>query len=486
MKYRLLLILFLFVGYVGAQQNNLWSTEFGSRSALVAGAVTASVRDNSAIYYNPGALGFTKNSNIGLAANMANIYTTYIQNGAGEGHNMYFPFLDFVPQFISGVIKSKKIPAVTFTYAAFNKQKAKLNFHEVSSLKIDLYPQFAGQEDFNSTYKYNSEIVETWVGLGAGYLLDDNWSVGLSLFFSYRSEITNEYVDNVVFSNNDIVANTIFSSEFNLGQLSMIPKFGIAYEDDYLSWGATITASNISTGLFTGALMNRKESVREPGEDNHYYNVYSNWADARYRHPWEFDTGIQFSLGKGVFNSRVTYFLGQDPYVISEFDDESEVSTNSNGPLFANKNKVMYATKSIVNFAVGFERPVSKNIVLLTGFKTDFNVFDDDKLDVDDYWVTSVSYWNVYTATLGVDYKTERDNNIVIGVSYRFSNSKGDRQIVNITDPDTSNYLIGVKNNDTKTNINGYSLVVGYTYNFSKPVKKDIRDKINIETINPF
>lgn len=472
---------------VNAQQDNLWTTEFGSRSALTGGAVTASVRDNSAIFYNPGALGFIKSSNIGLSANIVNFYSTYIKDGAGEGSNMYYPYFNFVPQFLSGVVKLKQVPDVTFTYAVFNKQKSKLTFFQKSNEKIDLFPQYPGDEDFYSSYQYNNEILETWVGVGAGYLLSPKWSVGLTTFFSYRSEINYESIDNVVFNDNkEIVANTIFSNQLNLDQLAVLFKAGVAYEDEYVNWGATITTSGIRINLFTGALIERKENVIMPGVKDHYYQIYNDWTDAWYKHPWEFDTGIQFAMARGVLSARITYFGGADPYTVVKFDDESIVSSNTGTPLFPKKNEVKYASKPVVNFAFGFEREITDNIILLSGFKVDNNVFDSENLDREEYWVTTKSYWNLYTTSLGADYKTNRGNNLIFGISYRFTNRKGDKQIVNITNPDVNNYLLGPKTSDTATNIYGFSLVLGYTYNFGGSNKKDILDKLKLQKLNPF
>jgi hypothetical protein len=475
-----------FVESVHAQQNNLWTTEFGSRSALVGGAVTSSVRDNSAIYYNPGALGFIKNSNIGLSANIVNLYTYYIKNGAGEGKNFYYPNLNFVPQFISGVLKLERIPDVTFTYAAFSKQQSKIQFRQTSDVTLDLFSQFPGEEEFLSNYQYQNEIIETWVGIGAGYLLSENWSVGGSLFFSYRSEVSVEYIDNNVFdSNNEIVANTVFSNEFDLGQLGMIYKVGVAYEDDYINWGATVTTTSVRIGLFTGALLYRKENVEMPGVERHYYSINNEWTDARYKHPWEFDSGVEFALGRGTLKARITYFAPIRSYTVSEFDDEAVVSANTS-PIYPDRNKIKYASKSIFNIGFGFERRLNKNVVLLTGIKIDRNVFDGEEVDSERYWVTSKSYWNLYTSSLGVDYRTKRGNNLIVGVSYRFSNRKDDEQLINITNPDPNNYLLGVKTNTADTNINGYSIVLGYTYNFGRNGKKDIREKINLDKLNPF
>ncbi|MCK5782739.1 MAG: hypothetical protein KAH10_09135 [Flavobacteriales bacterium] len=470
-----------------AQQDNLWTTEFGSRSALVGGAVTASVRDNSAIFYNPGRLGFMKHSNIGLSANIASMYTTYIKDGGGDGINLYHPYFKFVPQFLSGILKTEKIPNMTFTYAVFNKHQAKLNFRESYETEIELYSQYPGDEKYHTKYEYFDDINETWVGVGAGYLLSEKWSVGLSMFFAYKYENSFETIENSVYDKDDnLVAESRFNSDFRMTQLGMIFKIGLAYEDDYISWGGAITSSNIPTLIFDGASIQRLESVSLPGENHHKYNIYNDWADSWFRTPWEFDTGVQFLLGKGIISGRVTYFTAISPYSITKFDNEAVVTGNSKISLFPDKNKVMYSSRSFINFALGFERELDDNITMLTGFKVDRNAFDAKKLDRSKYWVPTKSYWNLYTATLGFDYVTNRDNNLIFGISYRFTNRKGDTQMVNLTDPNPNNYLLGTPDNSAQTNINGLALILGYTYNFSSPSKKDIRDRLDVEMLNPF
>ncbi len=52
-----------------AQETNYWTHALGTRSALMGGAVVAGVRDNSAIWYNPGALGFITNPSLSISAN---------------------------------------------------------------------------------------------------------------------------------------------------------------------------------------------------------------------------------------------------------------------------------------------------------------------------------------------------------------------------------------------------------------------------------
>jgi hypothetical protein len=47
-----------------SQDSNYNTNQYGSRSALMGGAVVGGVRDTSAGFYNPGALGFVDNASL--------------------------------------------------------------------------------------------------------------------------------------------------------------------------------------------------------------------------------------------------------------------------------------------------------------------------------------------------------------------------------------------------------------------------------------
>ena len=305
------------------------------------------------------------------------------------------------------------------------------------------------------------------------------------MFFSYKDDWSRETIETNIFNDeSNLLVNTSFFRENRFTQLSALLKLGVAYEDDYINWGLTITTTGVPTFLFTGALMHRSETSNIPGNKLHYYDIYNEWENAWERYPWEIDTGVQFMLMGGVINLRMTYFSKVGAHTVSEFGPEAEIVANEKEPLYPELNAVWYAGRSFLNFAIGYERLLSDKVVLLAGFKTDNNAFDNKSIDRSELWTSTKGYWNLYCVSAGVDFHTERHGNILFGLALKNSWRKNDTQIVNLTNLDSSNHYQGIKDNSARTNITGASLILGYTYTFNVANKKDIRDKM--DGINPF
>ena len=77
MKHFTMLALSLIVSFgTFAQDYHYWSEQFGATATLLGGAVIAGVRDNSALYYNPGTLGFIEGNSISVTATLYKLQRT--------------------------------------------------------------------------------------------------------------------------------------------------------------------------------------------------------------------------------------------------------------------------------------------------------------------------------------------------------------------------------------------------------------------------
>ncbi|MCB0486189.1 MAG: hypothetical protein KDC47_08335, partial [Flavobacteriaceae bacterium] len=99
-----------------AQDSNYWANQYGSRSALMGGAVVGGVRDTSAGYYNPGALGFIEDSSISVSGNAYTFSSTDLTNGAGTGDDLSSDNVQAIPTLLSGIVKIEGAPDHSFGY----------------------------------------------------------------------------------------------------------------------------------------------------------------------------------------------------------------------------------------------------------------------------------------------------------------------------------------------------------------------------------
>mgnify|MGYP006296864469 FL=1 len=100
MKTSLLILLIVASFTLHAQEFNYSLNGVGSRSNMLAGAVTAGVRDNSAIFYNPAGLAFIENSSLSVSSNGYYLGMFNAQNAVGSGLDLKSTTIDGLPQIV--------------------------------------------------------------------------------------------------------------------------------------------------------------------------------------------------------------------------------------------------------------------------------------------------------------------------------------------------------------------------------------------------
>ena len=96
---------------VSAQDNHYWINQYGPTSTLLGGAVTGGVRDNSLIFYNPGAAAFTSNFNLSIQSDVVYYENLHIKNGAGTGIDLNHEGFTGTPQLLAFTYGNKKTAA---------------------------------------------------------------------------------------------------------------------------------------------------------------------------------------------------------------------------------------------------------------------------------------------------------------------------------------------------------------------------------------
>ena len=104
-----------------AQDDHYWSQQYGAESTLMGGAMVAGTDDNSAIYYNPGALAFISNPSLSVDANVYRLDKILITDGAGNGTNLNSAQISIYPEIISGMLNLGKAKKLKFSYTILTR-----------------------------------------------------------------------------------------------------------------------------------------------------------------------------------------------------------------------------------------------------------------------------------------------------------------------------------------------------------------------------
>src|SRR5262245_58016361 len=238
---------------VWAQELNYNTFQVGSRSVLMGGAVVGGVRDTSATFYNPGALGFVENPSISVSANAFRFGKVTIDNALGPGEDTTASLFDPVPLLVSGLLRLPAAPQWAFGYALVTRQQYSATFTNSVDTQRDainiggvvqpLLTQFIAQ--FNLTSRAN----EFWAMGAAAWRPHETLALGVAPIVAWRrqSRIERFSIQTIPLAaevNLPIGGNAI--SDIDFSHFSFLTRFGLAWEPSaLLKVGATLTTPNL-------------------------------------------------------------------------------------------------------------------------------------------------------------------------------------------------------------------------------------------------
>lgn len=474
MKILRLTLLFITIVHISvAQENNYWNQQAGAISNMIGGAGTANARDNSAIFYNPGGLAFVENSSLSLVGDAYFVSTLTIENGAGTGLDLKSRIVDTTPQIVSGIIKNKKRPDFSVTYAFINSDYSFTNMNISHEMYYDILPNISGDEIYIANYDYYNRSKEDWAGIGMGHKIGKHFGVGISYFLTIRSQdFSRSYTANVLeyFENIDVsssLANSSFKEIYEYRNLGMLWKIGLSYEKEHLKLGLNITTPKVSLGILTGNLR-RSVITRIPPLTNISPIQATNQDKVPTVHklPLQVDLGVEYEFSNTSISARIGYSHKINSYSLLKPKPPQNEIQEILQPDDKDFNTMLDASKSLVNVGIGFIQVIKKGWAVLGGYRTDFNYFDDEQLSRQEKYVPSIAYWDIHHLSGGFTRYGERYF-ISAGLNYGFGQANGIQEI-NLTEPTLENDLFGIRNGSAKAKYNQFKINLGFTYLFPR------------------
>lgn len=484
-----------------AQSYNYWTRSFNEESSLLSGAVVGGGSGPSAIYYNPASISEVKASKFSVNASLFSFDFINVKNALGEDININNSRAAVEPRFISYMIKSKRFKNWSFEIAILNNENMKAVINEAVDERIDILTGIPGDERYYALYQFSNQFRDDWIGFGGSVNLNEKLSAGASMFVTIKSLTYSESLgieaysleDSIFIDDNYVpfyVAAFEQSEYLKFNDYRLTWKAGLLYKADNYSLGLSITTPSLGGIYSDGKRVTRTEkqsniTMPETGESVPDYIIvdYKEKKDMKvaYRTPLSIAAGFNYYFPgrKRIFYSTLEYFFKIDPYRMVESEESPNIGPDylTEEVLFTEWLTFTTGAKPVLNAALGYSWTLKQGLLLMGGFRTDFNYRKNldyeqytgynkmQSLSVDRYNVTCGLSWNI----LGQD--------IITGLQYTIGHTGDQQQLANLSDPVEYNTientaLQGTRTYDMKSWYNAISLYFGASFNFGEDKEK--------------
>ena len=495
-----LLIFSLALSATTAQDNNYWFQTFGAPASALGGNVIAGVRDNSAAFYNPGALGFIKDPDISVSGNVYGYRYFDLENGLGEDTDVFTGGYLLYPQMLSSVFRVGKENPWHINFNWLTRNHAFKIMNERYEQDYDVISVLEGDERYVGSLDYFQDLSEQWVGLGAGRPLNEYWSVGFSVFGTYRwqlnrleSNLETYPQDNFVELPDGTVTPWYVASQGALQRVQfenfqLIAKGGVAFEKGPWKLGLTATAPsiNLNVRLIELGYVTRVQRQKNLGVPYDLTYVFENGLfdfqisdklkrlPTNHKKPLSFGFGAEYAFPKTRAMFSCEYFFAIETYAVIRGTQRDDLI---NPPFLQeflerpNYMTIYEQNQAVFNWGIGLEHELDNGWLISGGFRTDGHYHEED---TSEEWEGAMDLLPLEIDFLhfnaGVAVPTESGR-----FTLAFHHARGRTQerapIVNMIDPidyneETGEILRGTV--PTETNLTHFqiNMIVGYTHLF--------------------
>lgn len=390
---------------------NYWNLNYGTKAQLLNGAVIGGVEDNSALLYNPAAIGTDTVG--GFSLSLFSPSYSIINTNSSQLNNLQISDFDLLPN----------MAVVDFPFFQNSKIKSSLGLFSKRSSDIDFATQFdinyTPSQNFRGTTNYRNKISEDYLGFGISYKVSDDFQFGFTQGMTIRSQnqayFINGRANNYTNDPNNQLNFTSFD-EYSVTYPSMNTKFGILWHRENYSIGLTMTTPSYFHLLDSGSY----QLIEPQFAEGIFIDVLEETQGSlgsRFKYPWSFGLGGVYDFDKDdkVYFS-LEYFAPVNQYsILNNPNSEIDLSVQS-------------ASKGIANAALGYERIMSESFTLLCGLRTDFNAVENfDLANAGDRGLFRFS-WDIYHVTAGGLFSIKQFK-FSAGIGYAFSTS--DEEVFN-------------------------------------------------------
>jgi len=373
MKYFFSLLCILFAHNLSTAQvdAHYWTNQYGGKALLLNGAVIASTDDETAVFYNPGAMVMGEEDDFSLSLSF--ITPSYAslktRNYFGQGQTIKDTEFGFAPGLAAIGFNPFKYDNFRVAITSFARFKSNIRFRYRTLLPV----QGSENQIYEANLDFSRRLSERWVGIGASWRIFDVLGLGVTQFVTFHSQSTDLGLRQEIFDGNTNAlqagrrSRTKFSFNTN-GR--MVTKFGLSLNLNEIKIGVTLTTPAYKEIWGSASYELDELNIFSPDS----LTLATNLDDAElldYRTPLSVGVGVDVPIGRNRVSFSLEYFASVPDYTLIN-DTDDPLDGLSESPATTNFS-VSTGNRQVTNFAVGCQTPLSEKSTLIWGFRTDFN-----------------------------------------------------------------------------------------------------------------
>ncbi|RPD41511.1 outer membrane protein transport protein [Chitinophaga barathri] len=468
----LLLILLLMVSHLPAQDTHYWTQAFGTRSALLGGAVVGGTNDNTTLYYNPAALAFIDTASVSINANLYQVENIKIKNALGQRADFKSSNIATIPLLVTGMFETKN-PRLKIGYGFVSP----VNFDFKATARFDGFQQIVddsespGDEEFIGQQSISTSVHEVAAAIAIGYKLNPKFAIGITNLFTVRTANYTKATLSRFFLNNadrQLVTAT-FLQNFNYYHVRYAAKIAAAYKTKRFDAGLTVTTPGLGfMGKGTVAADLTGTAIKYNGRRQDLTaNDRQEKLKTKYLSPYAVSGGLNVHFRRSLLAFAIQYNGQEGIYDIMQAKPAAFVRPADLYPSLGSDNflRVKTAAESVLNIAVGYEHSLNERISLLFSLRNNQSYYDE-ALAKEKGIKPDLTSWNIYHLVGGCIIRKNRSS-ISLGLQLSVGNDPYKEQDGNYSKIAEENFLQGATT-ITQARYSAIGFLLGYNYNFRK------------------
>ncbi len=447
-----------------------WTHQFGAKGLLLNGAVIASTEDETAVFYNPGAMTSDDDFSLSLSFLTPSYSILKTENYLGNGNTISDKSLGFAPGLGSmgfNPFKSRKLRMAITSFTRF-KSNIRYRGRVVEEIDNSVDNLFIGNLEFGRN------LSERWVGTGLSYKITNFLSIGVSQFMTFHSEnasfsIQKELVDKANPTHLLLGWRRHFKYSFS-AKGGMLTKAGILVRAGKIKIGATITTPTYN--YFISSASYESDELKTYGPDSTILISNLNGADLiNYKTPLSIGFGMDFPFRKTHLSFSVEYFKGIKNYTVID-DRDDPFNGLANG---GEDHEVFVETgnRRVFNVSIGGQTKLRDKLTLIWGFRTDFNQREISQ-DLKSLQFLSTTP-NVYHFSIGNSIEIW-NSKFSYGIDYGIGRKKNDTRLVDFSNVTPENLFDFTGDGSVISSFQSLNFVLAYDFSYRKKREKNNGD----------